>query len=129
MIDREELRRLCNDATDGPWNAYIDLDDKFGSPERVTVAQSRRGDATFGIIYEIDPEEGSNPERNAAFIAAARTAVPSLLEALEAAEAREKRLREALSLAECVYRKNCVSIGEPSSVLAEMQTALAETAP
>ncbi len=33
-------------------------------------------------------------------------------------------LIEALQLAECVYRKNCVAEGEPSSVLDAMQAAL-----
>lgn len=38
---------------------------------------------------------------------------------------REKVLRGALEFAESVYRQNCVSPGEPSSVLAAMQEALA----
>ena len=42
--------------------------------------------------------------------------------ALEAAGVGD--LIEALLLAECVYRKNCVAEGEPSSVLEAMQAAL-----
>ena len=35
-----------------------------------------------------------------------------------------RKVAEALALAECVYRKNCVADGEPSSVLDAMQAAL-----
>jgi hypothetical protein len=35
-------------------------------------------------------------------------------------------LLRALKLAECVYRKNCVAAGEPSSVLEAMQAAIAK---
>jgi hypothetical protein len=39
-------------------------------------------------------------------------------------EATARELREALSLADSVYRLNCVAVGEPSSVLDAMQAAL-----
>lgn len=42
--------------------------------------------------------------------------------ALEAAGVAE--MIDALQLAECVYRKNCVAEGEPSSVLDALQAAL-----
>ena len=45
----------------------------------------------------------------------------------EAAERRVEMLREALALAEVVYRKNCIVSGEPSSVLYAMQSTLKET--
>lgn len=41
------------------------------------------------------------------------------------AEPVNARLLEALKLAECVYRKNVVNEGEPSSVLEAMQVAIA----
>ena len=108
-IDREELRRLCEAATPGPWHP-INIGSKSepmmsvkaarisGAPPKHEVAICATGDS---------PQEMENA--NAALIAAARTA---LLDALEAAEAREKRLREVIIIA-CGH----------------LQSVLAETAP
>lgn len=86
-IDRSELRRLCESATPGPWHP-INIGSKSepmmsvkaarisGAPPKHEVAICATGDS---------PQEMENA--NAALIAAARTALPALLEALEAAEA------------------------------------------
>lgn len=70
-IDRSELRRLCEAATPGPW-AYED-----GS----IVNREHEGDDWD--IAEVYPQNRAN----AHLIAAARTALPALLDALESAEA------------------------------------------
>ncbi len=44
----------------------------------------------------------------------------------ERLEASNKTLREALSLMVAVYEKNCVAVGEPSSVLDAARAALAD---
>ena len=91
MIDREALRKLCDEATAGEW----------------TVRESAKGiDRDFGIVadggviaeafehggsrYEVCVEA----EANADFIAAAREAVPDLLDTLEAVEWADEDLGE-----------------------------------
>jgi hypothetical protein len=46
------------------------------------------------------------------------------IDALKAELALKDKVVEAARLMECVYRKNCVAKGEPSSVLDAVQTAL-----
>lgn len=76
MIDREKLRRLCEAATPGPW-AYED-----GS----IVNREHEGDDWD--IAEVYPQNRAN----AHLIAAARTALPALLDALEEQEAMTSAL-------------------------------------
>lgn len=91
---RKELRELCDKATPGPWeqshagtgrNGKFIIDEYFvraSEPDDVSVAADI-----------IDPVSGQPSEANAAFIAAARTSVPALLDALEASEADVAELR------------------------------------
>ena len=44
----------------------------------------------------------------------------------DALEATLRKAQEALSLIECVYRKNCVAVGEPSTVLDALRATIAE---
>lgn len=90
-IDTEALRRLADAATEGPWEAQ-DYDDNPGDegscvlthePERGTRA------IAYAIAYPWTTPESCNAD--AEFIAAARTAVPALLDALAAAEHRATR--------------------------------------
>ena len=79
-IDTEALRRLADAATPGPWDYPGEL---LGSPcTTVFAGDPKRTQAVY--LAAAMPENG-------AFIAAARTAVPALLDALAAAEHRATR--------------------------------------
>lgn len=93
QAQKDELERLTQEATPGPWTvrtmhpntlgpAWVDAENvqclaDCGNPSGRTI---------HGFCGYIEPEQR---EANAAFIAAARVAVPALLE-------ENKRLREAL---------------------------------
>lgn len=91
--DRDRLRKLCEDAHPGPWEhepeaGWVEVTaDKHCA---VIAGQVRPRNGFGGRIYE------DNYEPTAEFIAAARTAVPALLDALDQAEARIKAVRDAL---------------------------------
>ena len=72
--ERARLRALCEAATPGPWR------DGAGF-----VAPVRDGSGTFDSLCEC---HGRNIRSNAVFVAASRTAIPALLDALDAADAR-----------------------------------------
>lgn len=92
-IDRAELRRLAEAASPGPW--AVSDDTKRGRPYCVDTPWSDATGSGLNLIAEV--HEGAPRETlaetdnakgaNAAFIAASRTAVPALLDALDAAEA------------------------------------------
>lgn len=71
QIDRERLRKLADAAARGPW----EVDD--GGGYDFSVTQGPDGDY---IACDVTP-------RDAEFIAAARTAIPQLLDLLDQAEA------------------------------------------
>lgn len=84
--ERAEWGRLCEGATPGPWSAP-------------TIHQVR---SQFGggmhPVCSIDNQWGiSRQHKDAAFIAAARTALPRLLSALEEAEGERDKLKMELS--------------------------------
>ena len=78
-VDIAELRRLCDEATPGPWTADIDTDPAavhqvYGADlHKVIQAASRKPDATF--------------------IARARAAVPALLDELERLRGENQLMR------------------------------------
>jgi hypothetical protein len=97
-LDLAALRRLCEEATPGPW----DVDDQSHDDGTIWVNVEWRGTA----VCEACPVAA-----DAAFIAAARTALPALLDRVERAErANEEydadlegerdRLRASLTAAE-----------------------------
>ena len=77
-IDTEALRRLADAATEGPWEADHSEEDNS------SIKEGGR-EWWDGLAFA-----GRQPD--AEFIAAARTAVPTLLDALAAAEHRVARL-------------------------------------
>ena len=82
-IDTEALRRLADAATAGPW------ENARNGVQQSLDAATKAGDYRYegvGIV----PEEYVRQD-DAEFIAAARTAVPALLDALAAAEHRATR--------------------------------------
>ena len=82
QIDRDQLRALASGATPGPW-----------IPHPSYVWTSELG----GIIQNWS--EDANAAADMEFIAAARTAVPALLDTLDQAEARIKAVRDVLDRA------------------------------
>src|ERR1700745_4193697 len=77
---RDALRKLCATATPGPWTLHCSNGDFYLlAPDTSPV----------GDVY-ISGEDG-------AFIATARTALPELLDALDAAEATLKRYKDAVA--------------------------------
>jgi hypothetical protein len=91
--DPKELRALLAKVTPGPW----ETDGR--------VIQCDSGIHTIGELSQWLPEFEGERKANAAFIAAARSAVPALLDEIETAtatitalEAEVGRLREALEL-------------------------------
>ena len=98
QIDRDRLRELAENATPGPWEAQ-DYDDHPGDegscvlthePERGTRA------IAYAIAYPWTTPESCDAD--AEFIAAARQAVPALLDMLDQAEARIEAVRDELAL-------------------------------
>ena len=85
---REEWRRLADAASEGPWETDVDP-----SIRGLTAVAKRY---TTGSISHVS-QRSNIPD--AAFIAAAREAVPFLLAQLDEAEVREGELRAALTWA------------------------------
>ena len=84
-LDRAGLRGLCEQAGPGPWS------------HRETALGHYSIDGPMTIVATIEalrPYWSSHGQENARFIAAARTAVPALLDALEAAEREIEHLKE-----------------------------------
>jgi hypothetical protein len=102
---RNRLRRLVEKATPGPWKCHGETDGEPGvsygdwiaarpvlGPEHVGSAEDRA--VVWALWVENDHEVffGFRSEADRAFIEEARTAVPVLLDDLDAAEARIKAL-------------------------------------
>ena len=81
-IDTEALRRLADAATPGPWPL-------LGGGEYVG-----------GVGLLVAPDDGGVSPANAAFIAAARTAIPALLDENAALRARIKAVEDVLEESE-----------------------------
>lgn len=80
----EELRRLASEAAPGPWviHPYVDAID----------IRDANGFGIATLSDRVISDHGMPPE-NARFISAARTAIPELLDALEAAQRDAERWR------------------------------------
>ena len=100
-IDRDRLRKLAGRATPGPW------ENTRNGVQQTIDAATKVGDYKYegvGIV----PEEYVRQE-DAEFIAAARTAVPALLDALASAEDRatqaKARIRHLEATAQITVRE------------------------
>lgn len=87
---RDQLRALADQAARGPWT----VDD--GGGYDFSVTQGADGDY---IASDVTP-------RDAAFIAAARTAIPQLLDQLDQAEARIRAVQDVLDQAEASINRH-----------------------
>jgi hypothetical protein len=83
-VDLDELERLSNAATEGPWEYWL------------TTKGKRKGSICVGpdnSHIEFVIGENKEGEDDAEFIAAARTAVPALIAELREARAAIERVR------------------------------------
>ena len=84
MIDLTALRKACDLATPGPWEVWTS-----NSVRRITAQRQQDG----GVMSAVTTRDGMpdlhglNRDNDLAFIAMARTAVPELLDRVEALEA------------------------------------------
>lgn len=85
---RQQWRALADGATEGPWEAARDRDNWI-------VGDLWNG--LNGMVGGFAAGGGPQAEADAAFIAAAREAVPALLADLEAAEARAEKAEAAIA--------------------------------
>ena len=84
-IDTEALRKLADAATEGPWNTF---ETKLGRRNGIGSRAIPEDEAVM--------EDEWSGEADAEFIAAAREAIPALLDALKQAEAdRDWNLRSS----------------------------------
>jgi hypothetical protein len=91
-IDRQFLRDLCSRATPGPWRIYGRHERSDGSPYGIDFIENEQGDQIVCGDSGVYPPDGPDAE----FISASRTAIPELLDALDAADAERAHLNECL---------------------------------
>lgn len=89
QIDRDHLRELAENATPGPWESLRDTawGDEYPSLSIQRVGESWDSDPAHPCCEPLE-------EADAAFIAAAREALPQLLDQLDAAEQRIRDLTQ-----------------------------------
>jgi hypothetical protein len=90
---RAELRRIADAATSGPWEIQ-------GPWPEVTLYQYQdeedpRAPNKIASLGECRGHDNVKDDPDAAFIAAARTALPALLDEVDRLEAENERLRSA----------------------------------
>ena len=115
MIDLDELMRLREAATPGPWKVKIgdfESEDGYGT---VTAPYVEADGKTICVPFDRDPED-ENDENDAAYIVAACNSVPELVtRILELEDADEFAARVAVKLAEsedCHIKDDCALFGE-----------------
>ncbi len=88
-LDLKKLKELCEKATPGPWEIrYRDIDDNH--------EQAKVWAENFGWLITRGDLPRSYHDPSMEFIAAARTALPQLIERVEELEAEVKIARERL---------------------------------
>lgn len=90
-LDLDELERLCEQATPGPWET-------FATDSRYPIYVHIRGEEFYHVAI-MDSQGYKQGIADAAFVAVSRTAVPAMIKALRAAERERDMLREALAAA------------------------------
>ena len=92
MVTPEELKRLrelCDAATGGEWQRYGHIGSGSLARVRAIVGKCER---THREMFQDVPSDGND----AAFIAAARTALPALLDEVERLKAELAKVREVI---------------------------------
>ena len=96
MIDRAKLRALAQAATPGPWEAIL-KSDKRGQPWPGYVSLICFSDTIAVVQADGVTAMSDQWATNAQLVAAARAAVPELLDALDDAEAANAALRAKIA--------------------------------
>lgn len=108
-IDKQELQRLCDAATPGPWHVqYGDDREHMCMTAIATTANRERNEGhfrdadhlvaiTFHQCYPfVNVDAADLGDADSAFIAAARTAIPELLARVSELEAENERMRDKI---------------------------------
>lgn len=97
----DELEKLLAKATPGPWDAH-DYDESYAGDRRYQIQEQsgahRRGDKVAAVLGYFEDEQVPTPEAraNARLVAAMRSALPTLIAKLRAAEVLAARVDRAL---------------------------------
>jgi len=129
---RAELRALLAKASPGPWTRWKDNlvvwsgEVTDNTPGGLSIKPDSGREIAEFPAWEID-DDGRDREAaaNADLVAAAKAALPALLDALDMTEARERRLREALEI--IAGQRQCVDNLMGNADIA--RAALSEVAP
>ena len=129
---RAELRALLAKASPGPWTRWKDNlvvwsgEVTDNTPGGLSIKPDSGREIAEFPAWEID-DDGRDREAaaNADLVAAAKAALPALLDALDMTEARERRLREALEI--IAGQRQCVDNLVGNADIA--RAALSEVAP
>lgn len=98
--ERARLRALADAATPGPWEhvdyaGSADPETTYrGCGSVISMGEDTLGGHVAAPDGDLYPRSGYNPKADMAFVAAVREAVPALLDAMDAAEARIAALTE-----------------------------------
>ena len=131
---RAELRALLAKASPGPWTRWKDNlvvwsgEVTDNTPGGLSIKPDSGREIAEFPAWEID-DDGRDREAaaNADLVAAAKAALPALLDALDMTEARERRLREALELIAAENHASRISSVQRAVGIA--RAALSEVAP
>ena len=92
-IDRDALRGLCEGAAPAPWTADFQSDKTLRDGRGVVAMRF----CNYPTGKRFPPDSADQSIRNRRFIAAAREAVPALLDELDAAEKERDHLADLLA--------------------------------
>lgn len=94
---RAELRRLEREATPGPWKARLETFHSDGCEMRSRRFVMPVPSEGFGSNWPLDTEHGQRADANYQLVEAMRSALPTLLDAADRADALASLLSEALA--------------------------------
>ena len=122
--DLDALAALAGDATAGPW--YV-MNGPDGRPSGITAWE--RGAGPYMLIGYSEPDASvvRPDEGDAAFIAAARNALPALIERVKTAEADRDAYRARIDKVRALIPDDnwCWTIGDERAIsLADLRAAL-----
>lgn len=105
QIDRDRLRELAENATPGPWEV-----DRMGD---LVSVPGREKDRHGGHIFiGTATGDATASDEDTEFIAAARNAVPALLDMLDQAEAERDRAQAALDRVRELHQHGGSTLGD-----------------
>lgn len=93
-LDLEAIRVLADKATPGPWSAADEHGDWPGATPAWCVSRMDGEEWLHDVFYHASQSDGEQAERDSEFIAAARTLIPQLVDALAAAQTRGDEWRK-----------------------------------